>query len=81
VNLNLSALRNDADDRLVINEATRHQYYATMQAEACDEEMLDAVFNRRRARALLARRDHHRLARWFLLMSACAVAGLAWSLA
>lgn len=67
------------DDQLVINETTRHQYYATMQAEACDEEMLDVAFNRRRARALQAR-DQRKLTAWLLLLSGCAVVGLLWAL-
>jgi hypothetical protein len=79
VNLNSVAFHIAPDDRLVINETTRHQYYATMQAEACDEEMLDVVFNRRRAQALQAR-EHRKLAAWFLLLSGCAVIGLLWAL-
>lgn len=81
MNLNLSAFHSVTDERLVINDATRHQYYATMQAEVCDEDTLDAAFNRRRARALLARRDQRRLVVWFVLLSACAAAGLIWALA
>ena len=80
MNPNISAFHSITDDRLAINDATRHQYYATMQAEVCDEDMLDVAFNRRRARALLARRDQQRLAVWFVLLSACAVVGLIWSL-
>lgn len=80
MNLNTYAIPSATDDQLVINEATRHQYYVTMQAEACDEDMLDVAFNRRRARAMQAR-DHRKLAGWFVLLSVCAVAGLAWSLA
>ena len=53
MNLNTYAFHSATDDQLVINEATRHQYYATMQAEVCDEDMLDVAFNRRRARMLV----------------------------
>jgi hypothetical protein len=80
VNLNTYAFRSATDDQLVINEATRHQYYVTMQAEACDEDMLDVAFNRRRARAMQTR-DQRKLAVWFVTLSVCAVAGLVWALA
>lgn len=79
MNLNRIAFPQAADDRLVINDATRHQYYATMQAEVCDEDMLDVAFNRRRARAMQAR-DQRKLAGWFALLSGCAVVGLLWAL-
>jgi hypothetical protein len=79
MNLNSVAFHSAVDDRLVINDATRHQYYATMQAEVCDEDMLDVAFNRRRARAMQAR-DQRKLAGWFALLSGCAVAGLLWAL-
>jgi hypothetical protein len=79
MNLNSVAFHSAVDDRLVINDATRHQYYATMQAEVCDEDMLDVAFNRRRARAMQAR-DQRKLAGWFALLSGCAVVGLLWAL-
>jgi hypothetical protein len=80
VNLNSIAFHIAPDDRLVISEATRHQYYATMQAEVCDEDMLDVAYNRRRARAMLARDQRKQVAGWFVLLSGCAVAGLLWSM-
>ena len=79
MNLNAFAFHSAADDRLLINDATRHQYYATMQAEVCDEDMLDAAFNRRRAQVMRAR-DQRKLAGWFALLSGCAVVGLLWAL-
>ncbi len=81
MNRNNPTLRSAREDPFVINDATRHQYYSTMQAEVCDEDMLDAAYNRRQARALVARRDHRRLAMWLVSMSACALAGLIWSFA
>ena len=50
-----------------------------MQAEVCNEDMLDMAFNRRRARAMQAR-DQRKLASLFALLSGCAVAGLLWAL-
>lgn len=81
MNSPIHALRNAQDDLLVINDATRHQYYSTMQAEVCDEDLLDAAYNRRHARAIMARREHRRLTVWLISMSVCAALGLAWSLA
>lgn len=75
------ALRSAHEDMFVINDATRHQYYSTMQAEVCDEDLLDLAYNRRQARAMIARRDHRRLAVWLVAMSVVGVAGLVWALA
>lgn len=74
------AFRRAIPDPFVIDEATRHQYYSTMQAEVCDEDMLDVAFNRRQARVLLARRDRQRLVVWLVVLSVCAAAGLVWAL-
>lgn len=82
MNLNSHALLIAHEDQLVINEATRHQYYSTMQAEACDEDMLDVAYNRRKARALMARRDQRRLTGWLVGLSVgILLMGLLWSLA
>ncbi|MGM9424941.1 hypothetical protein [Hydrogenophaga sp. MI9] len=80
MNTNTHALRSAPEDNFVINEATRHQYYSTMQAEACDEDMLDAALNRRQARAMMAKRSHRRLHVWLVLLSLGALAGLVWAL-
>jgi len=58
------------EDDFVINEATRHQYYSTMQAEVYGDDLLDAALNRRQARALLERDAQQRHVAW-----------LAWALA
>ncbi len=78
MNRNHFAFQSVSDDRLAINDATRHQYYSTMQAETCDDDLLLAALNRRKARALMARRDHRRLG--VGLAAVCAVAALAWFL-
>jgi hypothetical protein len=63
------------DDGFAINETTRHQYYCTMQAEACDEDVLDEAMNRRRARAML---EKHQQPRWGLwALGACGAVALA----
>lgn len=80
MNPNTFAFESVSDDRLAINDATRHQYYSTMQAETCDDDQLLAALNRRKARALMARRDHRRLAVGLGVLAVCAVAGLAWFL-
>ena len=68
-------LRSANDDGLAITEATRHQYYCTMQAEACDEDVLDEAMNRRRARAMMEKHHQSHLGRWALgLCAAVAVA-------
>lgn len=80
MNRNHFAFQSVSDDRLAINDATRHQYYSTMQAETCDDDMLLAALNRRKARALIARRDHRRLGVGLGLAAVCSVAALAWFL-
>ena len=80
MNTHIHTFRSAQQDPLVINDATRHQYYSTMQAEVCDEDMLDVAFNRRQARVLIERRDRQRLAVWLVVLTACALAGLAWAL-
>lgn len=80
MNTRTHALPSAREDMFVINDATRHQYYSTMQAEVCDEDMLDLAYNRRLARAMMARRDHRRLAVWLVAMSVVGMAGLVWSL-
>lgn len=80
MNFNTHALRRVSDDNLAINDATRHQYYSTMQAEVYDEDMLDAALNRRQARAMLAKRGHRRAGVWLAVLSVCALAGLLWAL-
>ncbi|MFP8781282.1 hypothetical protein [Hydrogenophaga sp. RWCD_12] len=80
MNPNTHALRSAHEDSFVINEATRHHYYSTMQAEVYDEDMLDAALNRRQARAMVAKRDHRRVGVWLAVLSVCALAGLLWAL-
>lgn len=81
VNRNHFAFQSVSDDRLAINDATRHQYYSTMQAETGDDDLLLAALNRRKARALIARRDHRRLLGVGLgLLAVCVLAALAWFL-
>ncbi len=77
MNFNTHAFRSASDDRLVINDETRHQYYSTMQAEVYDEDMLDAALNRRQARAFQAR-EQRRNTGWMLAAGAAvALAALA----
>lgn len=74
------AFRSVADDALVINEATRHQYYSTMQAEVCDEDLLDEALNRRHARAMLERDEQSRRGYLVAALALCLAAALAfWS--
>jgi hypothetical protein len=80
VNRNHFAFQSVSDDRLAINDATRHQYYSTMQADTCDDDLLLAALNRRKARALIARRDHRRLGVALGALAVGAVASLAWFL-
>ena len=68
-------VRSAHDDGLAITDATRHQYYCTMQAEACDEDVLDEAMNRRRARAMLEK--HHQSRRGFWVLGACGAVALA----
>lgn len=58
------AFRSATDDGLVINDATRHQYYSTMQAEVYNEDLLDEALNRRHAKVLLKREQKGRLGFW-----------------
>jgi hypothetical protein len=69
------ALRSAADDGLVINRATRHQYFSTMQADLHDQDIIDEALNRRMARAMLARQEKSRLHIWLTVLAL--VAGLA----
>lgn len=78
--MNTNSLRSPHEDSFAINEATRHQYYSTMQAEVYDEDMLDVALNRRHARAMMAKRSHRRAGVWLAVMSVCALAGLLWAL-
>lgn len=80
MNTHTHAFRSAPQDPFVIDDTTRHQYYSTMQAEVCDEDMLDVAFNRRQARVLIERRDRQRLAVWLVVLSVCAAAGLVWAL-
>lgn len=76
----LYAFRSAADDGLVINEATRHQYYSTMQAELYNEDLLDEALNRRHARALLERDEQSRRGYLVAALALCLAAALAfWS--
>lgn len=68
-------LRSAHDDGFAINETTRHQYYCTMQAEACDEDVLDEAMNRRRARAMMEKHQHPHWGLWAL--GACSAVALA----
>jgi hypothetical protein len=70
------AFRSAADDGLVINEATRHQYYSTMQAEVCNEDLLDEALNRRHARALLERDEQSRRGYLAAALALCVVTAL-----
>ena len=78
--MNTNTLLSPNQDSFAINEATRHQYYSTMQAEVYDEDMLDVALNRRQARAMMAKRSHRRIGVWLAVMSVCALAGLLWAL-
>jgi hypothetical protein len=78
VNRNHFAFQSVSDDRLAINDATRHQYYSTMQAETGDDDLLLAALNRRKARALIARRDHRRLGIGLVVLAVCVVPALVW---
>lgn len=80
MNTHPHVFRSATPDPLVIDDATRHQYYSTMQAEVCDEDMLDVAFNRRQARVLIERRDRQRLTVWLAVLTGIALAGLAWAL-
>lgn len=80
MNRNHFAFQSVSDDRLAINDATRHQYYSTMQAETCDDDMVLAALNRRKARALMARRDHRRLGMALVVLAVGAVPALIWFL-
>lgn len=73
--MNTNTLRSANVDSFAINEATRHQYYSTMQAEVYDEDMLDAALNRRQARAMMAKRGLRRLAVGTVLFAVGAFAG------
>ena len=68
-------VRSASDDDFAINETTRHQYYCTMQAEACDEDVLDDAMNRRRARAMLEKQQQRH--RGFWVLGACGAVALA----
>lgn len=76
----LSTARAALEDRLAINDATRHQYYSTMQADVYGDDLLDAALNRRQARALLARRDQNRTLVGLAALTLVAAAGLIWVL-
>lgn len=78
--MNTNTLRSPHEDSFAINEATRHQYYSTMQAEVYDEDMLDVALNRRQARAMLAKHNHRRVGKWLAVLTVCALAGLLWAL-
>ncbi|MCB2018946.1 MAG: hypothetical protein KDF54_15785 [Hydrogenophaga sp.] len=80
MNLNRYAFRSAHDDPLVINDATRHQYYSTMQAEVYNEDLLLDALNKRQARAMLERQDLRRLKVVLAVAVACAAAGLIWAL-
>lgn len=80
MNTHTHVFRSATTDPLVIDDATRHQYYSTMQAEVCDEDMLDVAFNRRQARVFVERRDRQRLTVWLAVLTGIALAGLAWAL-
>ena len=76
----LYAFRSAADDGLVINEATRHQYSSTRQAEVYNEDLLDEALNRRHARALLERDEQSRRGYLVAALALCLAAALAfWS--
>lgn len=65
-------VRSAPDDDVAINDATRHQYFCTMQAEACDEDVLDEAMNRQRARAMLEKHHHSCRGAWVLGASGAA---------
>ncbi len=81
MNHNAYALSFGSPDRLTIDDDNRHQYYSTMQAEVCDEDLLDIVYNRRRAQALMARHEHRRMVIGLTLAMLSLVGGLVWYLA
>lgn len=80
MNRNHFAFQSVSDDPLAINDATRHQYYSTMQADNCDDDLLLAALNRRKARALIARRDHRRLGMALVVLAVGVVPALIWFL-
>ena len=80
MNPNTFAFESVSDDRLAINDATRHQYYSTMQAEVYNEDLLDEALNRRHARALMERDEQSRRGYLVAALALCLAAALAfWS--
>jgi hypothetical protein len=77
----LFAQHSVADDRLAINQATLHQYYSTVQAEAPQDDLLDEALNRRQLQALMQRHHQGQLKSALgMLAMGLLLAGVAWLL-